>query len=449
MSLGIVILAAGQGTRMRSAQPKVLHPLLGKPLLIYALETARSLTSFPPLLVVGHGMDAVRQAVGEGVVYVEQSEQLGTGHATLQTQTTLEGRVEEVAVIHGDMPLLTPTTLQQVAQARREQQAPVAMLTVMADDPRGFGRVVRGSGSEVLRVVEEAEATAEELAIRELNAAVYAFDAAWLWAHLPNLPRRRNGEYYLTDLITAASGAGLPVAAVTSADPDEVLGINTRVHLAEAETALRRRINRRWMEAGVTIVDPATAYIETEVTIGQDTTIWPNTHLRGRTTVGSNCLLGPNTLIADSAIGDGCKVIASVVEGALMEAGSDVGPFSHLRPGTHLAAGAHVGNFGELKNTTLGAGAKVGHMSYLGDAEVGAGANIGAGTITCNFDGQRKHRTVIGAGAFVGSDTLLVAPVRVGQGARTGAGAVVTRDIPDGALAYGIPAQVKEEKKEK
>ena len=228
-----------------------------------------------------------------------------------------------------------------------------------------------------------------------------------------------------------------------------MLGINTRVHLAEAETALRRRINRRWMEAGVTIVDPATAYIETEVTIGQDTTIWPNTHLRGRTTVGSNCLLGPNTLIADSAIGDGCKVIASVVEGALMEAGSDVGPFSHLRPGTHLAAGAHVGNFGELKNTTLGAGAKVGHMSYLGDAEVGAGANIGAGTITCNFDGQRKHRTVIGAGAFVGSDTLLVAPVRVGQGARTGAGAVVTRDIPDGALAYGIPAQVKEEKKEK
>jgi bifunctional UDP-N-acetylglucosamine pyrophosphorylase/glucosamine-1-phosphate N-acetyltransferase len=245
-----------------------------------------------------------------------------------------------------------------------------------------------------------------------------------------------------------ATADGLPVEAVAAADAREVLGINTRVHLAEAEAVIRERINRRLMESGVTLVDPATTYVEAAVNVGRDTVILPNTILRGGTAVGAGCRIGPNTLIEGSTIGDGCRVVASVVEGAVMEPGSDVGPFSHLRPGARLEAGAHVGNFGEIKNSRLGPGAKMGHFSYLGDADVEAGANIGAGTITCNFDGEQKHPTTIGEGAFIGSDTMLVAPVRVGKGAKTGAGSVVTRDVPDGAVAYGVPARVREKREE-
>ncbi len=441
MSLGVVILAAGQGTRMKSALPKVLHPLAGRPMVLYLVEAVRPLTSLPPVLVVGHGAEEVRRAVGEGVVYAKQREQLGTGHAVLQARPALEGRAEEVLILYGDMPLLTTETMRQVVEARREAEATLALLTVVAEDPRGFGRVVRGGDGDVLRIVEEADATEEERAIRELNAGVYACDAAWLWEHLPRLPLRPRGEYYLTDLVEMAVGEGRRVAAVATADPVEVLGINTRVHLAEAEAVSGRPTTRRWMEAGVTMIDPETTYIEADVVIGADTVLWPNTILRGRTTIGARCQIGPSTVIEDSTIGNDCRVFASVVERAIMEDGSDVGPFSHLRPGAHLKAGAHVGNFGEVKNAILGPGAKMGHFSYVGDAEVGAGANIGAGTVTCNFDGRRKHRTVIGDEAFIGSGTMLVAPVRVGRRAVIGAGSVVTRDISDGVLAYGVPAR--------
>lgn len=441
MTLGVVILAAGQGTRMKSALPKVLHPLAGRPMVLYPIEAARPLTPLPPVLVVGHGAEEVRRAVGESVAYVEQREQLGTGHAVLQARPALEGRADEVLILYGDMPLLTTETLRRVVQARREAGATVALLTVVAEDPRGFGRVVRGDDGSVLRIVEEADATEAERAIRELNAGVYACDAAWLWEHLPRLPLRPKGEYYLTDIVEMAVGEGRRVVAVATSDPTEVLGINTRVHLAEAEAALRRRINRRWMESGVTMIDPETTYIEADVVIGPDTVIWPNTFLRGRTRIGARCQIGPSAVIEDSVIGNGCRVFASVVEGAIMEDGSDVGPFSHLRPGARLGAGAHVGNFGEVKNAVLGPGVKMGHFSYVGDAEVGAGANIGAGTVTCNFDGRRKHRTVIGDEAFIGSGTMLVAPVRVGRRAVIGAGSVVTRDIPDRTLAYGVPAR--------
>lgn len=444
MSLGVVILAAGQGVRMRSALPKVLHPLGGRPMLSYALEAARALSELPPLVVVGYGAEAVRQQVGPDVLYAEQAEQRGTGHAVLQARPLLEARATEVLVLYGDMPLLTVETLRRVVEARREQQATLALLTLVADDPRGFGRVIRSAEGAVLRIVEDADASEAERAVRELNAGVYAFDAPWLWEHLPLLPLQRKGEYYLTDLLAMAVREGCSVVTVTTDDPQEALGINTRIHLAEAETALRRRINRRWMEAGVTLIDPERTYIEVDVSIGADTVIWPDTYLRGHTTIGSGCEIGPNSLIEDSTIGDGVRVLASVVEQAVMEAGSNVGPFSHLRRGAHVGPGAHVGNFGEIKNSTLGPGAKMGHFSYLGDAEVGAEANIGAGTITCNYDGQQKHRTVIGERAFIGSDTMLVAPVRVGAGARTGAGSVVTRDIPDGALAYGVPARVRQ-----
>jgi bifunctional UDP-N-acetylglucosamine pyrophosphorylase/glucosamine-1-phosphate N-acetyltransferase len=298
----------------------------------------------------------------------------------------------------------------------------------------------------VIQVVKETVATPQQLEIRELNGGVYCFDADWLWAHVDRIPLSLpKEEYFLPDLIGMGIAEGLRVEAVVTEDGSETLGINTRAHLAEAEGALRRRINERWMLAGVSIMDPATTYIEPGVTIGQDTTIWPNTHLRGQTTIGQHSHIGPNTIIVGCQIGDRCRVLASVLEYAVMEDGSDIGPFGHLRKGARVCEGSHMGNFGELKNATLGPGAHMGHFSYLGDAEVGAGANIGAGTITCNYDGVHKHKTVIEERAFIGSDTMLVAPVRVGKGAKTGAGSVVTRDVPDGALAYGVPARVREE----
>lgn len=443
MSLGIIILAAGQGTRMRSDRPKVLHPLAGRPMVLYTLEAAATLSEHPPVLVVGYGAEEVRRTVGDGATYAEQAQQWGTGHAVLQARPLLEGQVSEVLILYADMPLLTTETLRRVVESRRQKQAPLAILTVEADDPRGFGRVVRREDGSVLQIVEESEASEAHKAIRELNAGVYACDAVWLWAHLPFLPLRTKGEYYLTDLVEMAAAEGHPAVAVLADDPTEALGINTRAHLAEAEAILRHRINRDWMEMGVTMIDPETTYIEAGVVVRPDTVIWPNTLLRGHTVIGTGCQIGPNSIIEDSTIGDRCRVVASVLEEAVMEEGSDVGPFSHLRAGAYLEAGAHVGNFAEIKNARLGAGARMGHFGYLGDAEVGPEANIGAGTVTCNFDGQRKHRTVIGAGAFVGSGTMLVAPVRVGRQATIGAGSVVTRDVPDGALAYGVPAQVR------
>ncbi len=444
MKLSVVILAAGQGTRMKSDRPKVLHPLLGKPLVAYAVETARALTAAPPVLVVGHGADAVRQAVGDSARFVVQEEQRGTGHAVLKARDLLREEADLVLVTYGDMPLLTEATLRRLVERQRENSGPLTLLTLTDENPRGFGRIIRGADGGVRAIVEEAVATPEQLAIRELNAGVYCFDAGWLWEHVDAIPLSLpKEEYYLTDLVGMAVAEGRRVEAVVAADRTEALGINTRVHLAEAAAVLRRRINERWMLAGVTLVDPATTYIEPTVTIGRDTTIWPNTHLRGATVIGTWCDIGPNTVIVDCEIGNRCRVTASVLEQAVMEDESDIGPFGHLRKGARLGRGAHMGNFGEMKNSTLGPGAKMGHFSYLGDAEVGARANIGAGTITCNYDGVRKHKTVIGEGAFIGSDTMLIAPVRVGAGAKTGAGAVVTHDIPAGAVAYGVPARVK------
>lgn len=443
MDLAVVILAAGEGTRMKSDLPKVLHPLAGRPLVTYSLDTARELADRPPVLVVGYGAEAVTETAGDDVTAVTQSEQLGTGHAVLQARDALAGRSDLVLVSYADMPLLTAETLGRLIEVQRDNRGPITMLTLIRENPRGFGRVVRDEGGAVVEIVEEAVATPAQLAIQELNAGVYCFDARWLWDHLDEIPLSLpKKEYYLTDLVGMAVSEGHPIEAVVAEDADETLGINTRVDLAAAERALRRRINERWMLSGVTIVDPSTTYIEPDVTIGRDTVIQPNTHLRGTTTIGERCTVGPNTLVDDSTIADECAVTASVVEQAVMERGSDVGPFGHLRKGARLCEGAHVGNFGELKKSTLGPGAKMGHFSYLGDARVGAGANVGAGTITCNYDGEQKHGTVIEEGAFIGSATMLVAPVRVGKGAKTGAGSVVTHDVPDGALAYGVPARV-------
>jgi bifunctional UDP-N-acetylglucosamine pyrophosphorylase/glucosamine-1-phosphate N-acetyltransferase len=446
--ISIVILAAGQSTRMKSELPKVLHPLAGKPMVQYAVEMAAQLSSEKPLLVVGCGADEVRRVVGDRVVYVEQREQLGTGHAVLQARPLLEGRSEMVAVWYADMPLLSAETLRRLLELHGERKGPITMLTVEADDPMGFGRILRDEAGHVVGIVEEAVASEEQKKIRELNCGVYCFDSDWLWPHLTQLPLSPKGEYYLTDLVAMAVAEEQVVAALKISDVTEVLGINDRTHLAQAEAAMRQRINEKWMLEGVTLLAPALVFIEATVEIGQDTVIYPNTYLQGTTVIGRRCRLGPNTIVRDSTVGDGCIIEASVIEGAILENGADVGPFSHLRQGAHLAKGVHVGNFGEVKNSYLGPGTKMGHFSYLGDATVGEEVNIGAGTITCNFDGQRKHRTIIEDGAFIGSDTMLVAPVRVGAGAKIGAGSVVTHDIPPGSIAYGVPARIKGEVKE-
>jgi bifunctional UDP-N-acetylglucosamine pyrophosphorylase/glucosamine-1-phosphate N-acetyltransferase len=450
MNIAVVILAAGQGTRMRSKLPKVLHPLTGKPMVGHAIEAAHEVGDARPVLVVGSGAEQVRAAVGERVRYVVQEQQLGTGHAVLQARPLLTGQSSVVLVTYGDMPLLRTETLQRMIEHHGRTEPAITMLTVVRDHARGFGRVLRDASGAVAAIVEQADATPEQLAVRELNVGTYCFDAGWLWSRLDQIPLSAKGEYYLTDLVGMAVTEGRQVEALATDDPSEVLGINTRVHLAEAAAVMRQRINAKWMLQGVTIVDPATTYIESGVTLGQDTVVYPNTHLEGRVRIGADCRIGPNTVIRDSTLGARCTVFASVVEGATLEDGVDVGPFGHLRRGAHLAAGVHMGNFGEVKNSYLGPGTKMGHFSYVGDATTGPDVNIGAGTITCNYDGQRKHRTEIEEGALIGSDTMLVAPVRVGKGARTGAGAVVTRDVPPGSLAVGVPARVRsDDSKEK
>jgi len=441
--LSSVILAAGQGTRMKSEVPKALHSLAGKPMVQYAVEMAAQLISEKPLLVVGHGADQVRRAIGDQVIYVEQREQLGTGHALLQARPLLEGRSETVLVCCADMPFLSTGTVRRLLELHEEEKGPITMLAVEADDPKGFGRILRDEAGQVVGIVEEAVATDAQKAIRELNCGVYCFDSDWLWPHLAQLPLSPKDEYYLTDLVAMAVAEGEVVEALKISDVTEVLGINDRSHLAQAEALMRQHINQKWLLEGVTLLAPALTFIDATVKIGQDTIIYPNTYLQGATAIGCQCRLGPNTIVRDSTIGDTCTVEASVVEGAVLEEGVDVGPFSHLRQGAHLAKGVHVGNFGEVKNSYLGPGTRMGHFSYLGDATVGQEVNIGAGTITCNYDGQRKHPTVIEDGAFIGSDTMLVAPVRVGAGAKIGAGSVVTHDIPPGSIAYGVPARVR------
>lgn len=436
-----VILAAGQGTRMRSTLPKVLHPLLGRPMVFYSLEIVQKATGTKPVLVVGHNAEKVQQTVGDLADYVLQEPQSGTGHAVRMAEPLLRGKTDYVLVTTADMPLLSSETVETILREQQSHTGPITMLTILTEAPLDFGRVIRDANGKVRAIVEAAQASPDQLAIREFNASVYCFSADWLWDSLPRISLSPKGEYYLTDLVEIAAKEGSSIQAIPVDDTTETIGINNRIHLSEAEAKLRERINRKWMLAGVTMIDPGTTYIEPGVSIGQDTVIWPNTYLQGDTVVGDGCVLGPNSIIRDTRLGNGCKVFSSVLEKAILEDGVDVGPFGHLRKGAHLAQGVHMGNFGEVKNSYLGPGTKMGHFSYVGDTTTGPGVNIGAGTITCNYDGEKKHPTEIGAGVFIGSDTMLVAPVKVGDRARTGAGAVVTKDILPDTLAVGVPAR--------
>lgn len=438
MTLSVVILAAGQGTRMKSSLPKVLHPLGGRPLVQYAVDTAQAVSGRPPVLVIGHGGDQVRAALGDRCDYVVQAEQLGTAHAVLQARDLLAPRGGRVLICYADMPLIPADSLQAIAQTT----SVAAMLTVTIPEPRGFGRIVRDAAGDVVAIVEEDQATPQQKAIRELNPGVYCFDSEFLWRELPLLPVSPRGEYFLTDLISLAVQQGQRVETVALANPEDAIGINNRVHLAEAEAILRRRITHRWLEAGVTMIDPATVYIEPDVRLAPDTILWPNVQLLGNSVIGTGCEVGPNTYVRDSVLGDHCKVIASFVEEATVENNVEIGPYSHLRKGAHLASGVHLGNFGEVKESYLGPGVKMGHFSYIGNAHIGANVNIGAGTITANYDGVKKNPTTIGDDVFIGSDTMLVAPVVIGDRSRTGAGSVVTKDVPPDSLAVGLPARV-------
>ena len=442
MRVTAVLLAAGQGTRMKSDLPKVLHPVAGKPMIWHALQAISQSTSEKPVVVVGHGADEVTKYLGDSASTVMQEPQLGTGHAVMQAESLLKGKTDLVVVCYSDMPLLRGETLKKLVETQMNNKGPISMLTVHSDDPRGFGRVIRKADETVESIVEEYVATPEQLRVRELNVGGYCFDANWLWDALRRIPKNpRKGEYYLTDTVELATKDGLPVQATVMDDLEETIGVNTRVHLSECENAMRRRINQQHMLNGVTMIDPASAYIEAGVSIGRDTVIMPNTYLHGKTEIGEGNVIGPNTIVRDTKIGNRCKVLASSLEGALLEDDVDMGPFARLRKGAHLGNHVHMGNFGEVKDSYLGDGVKMGHFSYIGNAQVGVNTNIGAGTITCNYDGEHKHPTLIGADVFIGSDTMLVAPLKIGAGARTGAGAVVTKDIPEDTLAVGMPAR--------
>ena len=436
-----VILAAGMGTRMKSTTPKVLHELLGKPMVSYILEAVSVICEDVPVVVVGRGAEQVKSVIGDKARFVLQEPQLGTAHAVMCAREMLRGRSDLVVVANSDFPLITRETYQSLIETHTKGDSPLTICTVVADDPREYGRIVRDAEGRISGIVEDKAATEAQKKIKELNSNPYCFDAEWLWTSLEKIQKSAVGEFYLTDLVRIAYEEGYSIGVYEVKDRDESIGINNRVHLAEAAKALQKRINTSWMIEGVTFIDPDKTYIESSVVIGNDTVLYPEVYLKGTTVIGEGCVLGPSALIQNSIIGDRCRVLFAMLESARLENDVDMGPFGHLRKGAHLGNHVHMGNFGEIKNSHLGPGTKMGHFSYIGDAEIGADVNIGAGTITCNFDGQNKFKTEIGDGAFIGSDTMLVAPVKIGKGAKTGAGAVVTKDVPDDTTVVGVPAK--------
>jgi len=444
----LVVLAAGLGTRMKSARPKVLHPVAGLPLIEHVLRTADALNPASITVVVGHAADTVRAALTgrPAVRCVLQEPQLGTGHALLQAEPALGGATGTLLLLSGDVPLLRPGTLHALLQHHAVTGAAATLLTAVVDRPDGYGRIDRHEG-RITAVVEHRDATPEQRRIREINSGVYVFALAPLFEALRGIgSANAQGEYYLPDLVMSYRAMGLRVETLTLADPREILGVNSRKELAIVADVLRNERNDALMAAGVTLVDPATAYIGADVEIEPDVTIHPNVHLEGRTRIGAGCEIQSSVRIVNSTIGAGtlinnfCLIIDSAVG-----AGARIGPFAHIRPESSVGDGAHIGNFVELKKTAVGRGSKANHLTYLGDASIGEGVNVGAGTITCNYDGTAKHRTTIEDGAFIGSDTQLIAPVRVGRGAYVAAGSSITDDVPDGAMAIARGRQVNKE----
>ena len=448
-----IVIAAGRGTRMKSAVPKILHKVCGKELIGYPVEALHQAGFSRIVIVVSpQSLEGVKALLGDSVEYICQTEAQGTGHALLQTANLLKGQAENIIVLGADSPLFRSTTLERLSSYHVAGRCDMTLVSAISGLGDGLGRILRDEGGKVTRVVEVSELPlefemGEVKGANEVNSGAYCFKASWLWDNLPRIEKAPVGEFYLTSLVGMAASQGTVVDALVLEDAEEVLGVNNRLQLAQAEDAMRRRIRERWMLEGVTMLDPASVFLDASVELGQDTVICPNTMVLGRSKIGSGCTIGPGTVVQDSVIGDGCKVVASFLERATVEESVDIGPFSHLRFGTHLEAGVHIGSFSEIKDSRLGRGTAMGHFGYVGNASVGANVNLGAGLVTCNFDGVTKHRTEVGDGAFIGSDTMLVAPVRVGRGASTGAGAVVTKDVPDHRLVVGAPARIVESEK--
>lgn len=441
--LAAVILAAGKGTRMRSALPKVLHPICGQPMLYYPLEVARQAGFNQLKVVIGHQAERVSQEFSsEDVTWIEQTDQLGTGHALMCAADSLRGYSGSLLLHCGDVPLLTPETLQQLLKYHSQQQATVTVLTAQMPNPQGYGRVIR-DGEQVLKIVEEKDASAEQRQVTEINAGTYLFDADFVFSALRGLNKNNaQGEYYLTDVVAAAVAAGKKTRALCVEDPTEVMGINDRCQLAEAEVLMRWKINADLMFGGVSMVDPTTVYIDNGVEIGTDTILHPNVHLRGKTTIGKNCIIETGVVVVDSQIAAGTHLKAgTAIEESRIGPDCIIGPMAHLRPRTVLIGHNKIGNFVEMKKSVLGEKSQASHLSYIGDSEVGRNVNFGCGTITCNYDGVNKHTTIVEDDVFVGSDCQFIAPVKIGRNSLIAAGSTITKDVPPDSLALSRTEQ--------
>jgi bifunctional UDP-N-acetylglucosamine pyrophosphorylase/glucosamine-1-phosphate N-acetyltransferase len=447
-----IILAAGQGTRMKSSKPKVLHQILGRPMIAYLLDTLKAVGINDILVVVGYQAEAVQAALEDyDLRFVVQEPQLGTGHAVQVAMPAVAEGTGTVMVMCGDAPLISKESVMALQQQHADTGAAVTIQTIELDDGAHYGRVVRDAAGSVEAVLQakDSKHRPEILAIREINSGAYCFEAAFLREGLNKIPQSPvTGEIYLTDLIHIAREQKKGVEALVDPDTEALLGINSRLELAAATRLMQRRINDKHMSEGVTLIDPETTYIESTVTIGRDTIIYPNVYLQGSTAIGEDCIIESTVKIVDSVLENGVHIkMGCVLTQSRLGPGADMGPFAHLRPGADLRQGVHVGNFVEVKKSVLHEGVKAGHLTYLGDADVGAGTNVGAGTITCNYDGVHKHRTVIGEKAFIGSNTALVAPVTVGAEAYVGAGSTITEEVPPGKLGIGRARQVNLERR--
>lgn len=443
MKVMAIVLAAGQGKRMKSKLYKVLHPVCGKPMVGHVVDVVKEASCERTVVVVGHGAETVKQYLGEGAEYVLQEQQLGTGHAVRQAEALLGGEEGTTIVICGDTPLVQASTIEAMLKLHASSGAAATVLTASFDNPTGYGRVIRGEDGDVLRIVEQKDCSPEEAAVKEINTGTYCFDNRKLFEALSKVTSdNAQGEYYLTDVIGIFREAGQSVQGYCTTDLAEAIGVNDRVALADAERFMRERINRGHLIGGVTIIDPASTYIEADVQIGSDTVIYPGTVLRGKTVIGEDCVIGPQADITNSRIAQGAAIKYSVVADSVVGEESTVGPYANLRPGSKLGRGCKIGDFVELKNATLDDGSKVSHLSYVGDAKVGKDVNIGCGAITVNYDGFNKAVTEIGDNAFVGSNVNLIAPVKIGEGAYVVAGSTITQDVPAGDLSIARERQV-------
>ena len=442
MEAAAIVLAAGAGTRMKSKKPKVVHEVLGKPLVRWVVDAARSAGIERVVTVVGHEREQVEPLVAADSDVVVQPERRGTADAVAVCKDALADFDGSLVVLSGDCPLITPDTVRRLVETREEANAAVVVLTMELDDPYGYGRIVRDQLGAVERIVEQKDATNAEAAIRECNSGFYCFDARGLFDALAQVDdNNAQGEFYLTDVLEICRAAGRPVVALPTDEPAECLGVNSRAQLAEATRQAQARINRAHLDAGVTMMAPDQVWIGPDVRIERDVELLPQTYLMGATSVGEDSVIGPNTRLTDTVVGQGCVVDETVAVEARIDDGATCGPRAYLRPGAHLCENAKAGTHVEIKKSTVGKGSKVPHLSYIGDATIGEDVNVGAGSITCNYDGARKHATVIGDGAFIGSDTMLVAPVTVGAGAVVGAGSTITKDVAPDALALTRPDQ--------